>query len=160
MLISQKMTAAINEEIGRELFASNQYIAIASYLDDLALKLLAKLFFKQSDEEREHGLKFVKYLNDAGGPVEVPAISAPQNSFKSVEEALQIALKWELDVTKHINDLMSLAIEEKDYATQDLLRWFVTEQVEEVSTMENLIKVLKSAGERNVVMLEAYLAHN
>lgn len=159
MIISKKMNDAINEEIGRELFASNQYISIASYFDDMALKLLANLFYKQSDEERAHAMKFVKYLNDAGGPVELPAVKKPKSGFKGAEEAIKLALDWELEVTAHINDLMTLAIEEKDYASQDLLRWFVTEQVEEVSTMENLMKVAKMTGDKNIIMVEAYLVH-
>ncbi len=159
MIISKKMNDAINEEIGLELFASNQYISIASYFDDMALKLLANLFYKQSDEERAHAMKFVKYLNDAGGPVEIPAVKKPKSDFKGPEEAIKLALDWELDVTAHINNLMNLAIEEKDYASQDLLRWFVTEQVEEVSTMENLMKVVKMTGDKNVIMVEAYLVH-
>jgi len=78
----------------------------------------------------------------------------------SVEEVIQTALDWELDISRHINDLMTLAIEDKDYAAQDALRWFVTEQVEEVSHMENLLKVVKAAGERSLIMVEAYLTHN
>jgi ferritin len=160
MLISKELTAAINEEIGLELFASNQYVAMASYFDGLALKKLAKMFFKQSDEEREHAMKFVRYLNEAGGTVEVPAVKAPQGTFKTVEDVIRVALDWELEVTRRINALMALAIDQKDYIAQDFLRWFVTEQLEEVSTMENLLKVVQQAGERNIIMLEAYLSHD
>jgi ferritin len=160
MLISTRLNAAINEEIGREFQASHVYLGMAAYVDGLALKGLSAFLLKQSAEEREHGLRFVKYLLDVGGTVEVPAIPAPKSSYKSVEEVIQTALDWELDITRHINELMTLAIEDKDYAAQDALRWFVTEQVEEVSHMENLLKVVKAAGERSLIMVEAYLTHN
>ena len=160
MLISKKLNAAFNDEIGLELFASNQYITIASYFDGIGLKKLAGLFYKQADEERAHALKFVHYIDDVAGSVAIPEVKAPRTTFASVEEAMQVSLDWELEVTKRVNALMTLAVEQKDYAAQDFLRWFVTEQVEEVSTMENLLKVVKAAGDRNILVIEAYLVHN
>ncbi len=159
MLISKKLNAAFNEEIGLELFASNQYLNMSAYLEGQALRKLAAMFAKQADEERGHALKFVKYLNDVGGAVVIPAISAPKATFKSVEEVVQKSLDWEVEVTDRINEMMTMAIAEKDYAAQDFLRWFVTEQVEELATFENLLKVVKAAGERSLIMIEAYLAH-
>lgn len=159
MLISKKLNAAFNEEIGLELFASNQYLNMSAYLEGQTLKQLAKMFAKQADEERGHALKFVKYLNDVGGAVVIPAVPAPQAKFKSVEEVVQKSLDWEAEVTDRVNAMMTMAIAEKDYAAQDFLRWFVTEQVEEMSTMDNLLKVVKAAGERSLIMIEAYLSH-
>lgn len=159
MLISKELTAAMNEEIGLELFASNQYLAMASYFETLALRKLAAMFRKQADEERGHAVKFVRYLDETGGAVEIPTVQSPRATFASVEEAVKISLDWELEVTRRINALMALAIDQKDYAAQDLLRWFVTEQVEEVSTMDNLLKVVKAAGERSLIVVEAYLVH-
>ena len=132
---------------------------MAAYFEGLALKKLAKMFYKQSDEERGHALKFAKYVVETGGVLEVPAVNAPPASYKSVEDAIKSALDWELEVTRRCNALMAMAIQQKDYAGQDFLRWFVTEQVEEVNTMENLLKVTQQAGERNIIMLEAYLSH-
>jgi ferritin len=160
MLISENLNRRINEEIGRELFASNQYLSQAAYFDNLALKLLAKRFREQAAEEHEHAMKFVDYLMLAGGAVEIPAIDAPRATFSSVEDAVQLALNWEIDITRYINDLMATAIGEKDYAAQDFLRWFVTEQVEEVSTMQDLLKIVQQVGERQIIMVEAYLVHN
>ncbi len=159
MLISKELNAAINEEIGLEFFASHQYTATAAYFDSITLKKLSKMFMKQADEERGHAMKFVKYVMETGGHVEIPDVKAPQATFAGVEEAVRLALDWEIEVTKRCNALMALAIEQKDYAAQDFLRWFVTEQVEEVNTMDNLLRVVKQAGERNLIMLEAYLSH-
>jgi bacterioferritin B len=160
MLISKELNAAFNEEVGLELFASNQYLNIASYFAALGLKKLAGMFAKQAEEERAHAIKFVRYVDDVGGSVAIPAVQAPQYAFASVEEAVALALQWELEVTARINAMMTLAVEQKDYAAQDFLRWFVTEQVEEVSTMENLLKVVRASGERSLLMVEAYLVHN
>jgi ferritin len=159
MLISKELNAAINEEIGLELFASNHYVNIAAYFDSLALKKLAGMFYKQAEEERDHAIKFVKYLAEVGGTVEIPTIQAPKATFASVEEAVKNSLDWELEVTRRINNLMAMAIDQKDYAAQDFLRWFVTEQVEEVSTMDNLLRVVQAAGERSLIVVEAYLVH-
>ncbi len=158
-LISPELNKAFNEEVGRELFASHQYIAIACYFDGRALKKLAAMFFKQADEEREHAIKFVEYLNEVGGKVEVPAIEAPKSDFQSAEEAVRLALEWEIEVTNRINDLMTMAIEQKDYAAQEFLDWFVKEQVEEVSTMQDLLQIVQQVGEHYLIMVEAYLSH-
>ena len=159
MMISQKLNAAINEEVGLEFFASNQYVAIAAYFEAKGLKGLAEMFYKQGEEERSHAMKFIRYVVLTGGTVQIPDVKAPKWEFDNVEAAVKLALDWELDVTKRCNDLMSLAIDEKDYAGQDFLRWFVTEQIEEVATMENLLNVCRQVGERNIIMVEAYLVH-
>ena len=159
MLISKELNAAINEEIGREFEASNLYISIGAYADSLALKKLREIMFKQADEERDHAMRFINYLMETGGSVEIPAISAPKSCFESVEDAIRTAFDWEVAITGHINNLMAMAIKQNDYIAQDFLRWFVTEQLEEVSTMGDLLKVVQQAGERNLIMVEAYLSH-
>lgn len=158
MLINDKIAAAFNQQVGYELGNSNQYIAVAAYFDGQSLKGLAKMFFKQADEEREHAMKFVKFILDAGGKVVVPAIGAVQNDFKSAEDAAQLALDAEVRTTNQINDLVTLSIAEKNYTAQNFLQWFVNEQLEEVSSAQTHLDVIKRAGS-NVLMVEAYLAH-
>ncbi|MBM3881595.1 MAG: ferritin [Verrucomicrobia bacterium] len=158
MLISEKMTAAINEQVGHEFAASLQYVAIGSHFASEGLSELAAKFYRQADEEREHAMRFVKYLSEAGGPLKIPAIPAPQPTFKSVEEAVRLSLDWEKTVTQQINQLMDLAVKETDYLTQTFLGWFVREQLEEVSSMDNLLKVVQRAGEKNLIYVEGYLA--
>ncbi|MCS6777194.1 MAG: ferritin [Chloroherpetonaceae bacterium] len=159
MRISTKMNAAINAQIGMELASSNQYLNTAAYFAGRALRKLAEFFFKQSDEEREHALRLIRYLNDMDGTVEIPAIGAARSSFDSAEEAIQLAYDSEVKITASINALMEQAIEERDFATQEMLRWFVNEQVEEVSTMDDMLKIARQVGERNIIMVEAYLVH-
>jgi ferritin len=158
MLINDKIAAAFNQQVGHELGNSNQYIAVAAYFEGQSLKGLAKTFFKQADEEREHAMKFVKFILDAGGKVMIPAIAAVQNDFKSAEEAAQLALDAEVRTTNQINDLVTLAIAEKNYTAQNFLQWFVNEQLEEVSSAQTHLDVIKRAGS-SILMVEAYLAH-
>ena len=158
MLISKAMTKQINEQIGHEFGASLQYVNIAAYFDDAGLPILRDHFFKQADEEREHAMKFVKYLLDAGGSVEIPAIPAPRHSFGSAEEAVSLALEWENTVTKQIIALMDRATSEKDYLSHDFLEWFMREQLEEVSSMDMLLKMVRRSGEAGLMLVENALA--
>ena len=159
MLISKELNDAINEQIGHEFEASHQYLQIAAYFDSKALKGTAKLFTKQSEEEREHGMKFVKYIMETGGELKVPAIPAGKTSFASAEEAVKYALDWEWEVTRRINALMDLAIKQNDHLGREFLGWFVSEQLEEISHMDSLLRIVKQAGEKNLMMLEAYISH-
>ena len=159
MLISQQLMDAINAQVGREFGASMQYLQIAAYFDGLALDQAAKLFFAQAQEEHDHAMKFLKYVLDAGGEVHIPPIDAPKSTFTSAEEAVALALKWELEVTSHINNLMEIALSDRDYIGRAFLDWFVSEQLEEVSKMDKLLRVVKGTGERNLYMIEAYLSH-
>ena len=157
MKISKKLNDAINTQIGEELFASNGYANMAAYFDSVGLARLSQLYFAQSEEEREHALKFVHYLMEVEGDVAIPAVEAPTSQFASVKAALEAAMTWEKDVTGRINHLMDLAIEEKDYATQDFLRWYVSEQVEEEANVSHLLTLVEALGDRSILNLEAYL---
>jgi len=157
MLISNEMTKKMNAQIGSELGASNQYLRIAAYFDSENLPELATFFFRQSDEERMHALKFVHYVLEAGGEIEIPAIPATPGQISSAKAAVQMALDWELEVTNQINDIMALAVEQHDFIAQQFLHWFVSEQLEEVSTMSELVSVIDRAGEQ-LLLVEEYIA--
>ncbi len=158
MLISDSMNSAINEQIGHEFGASLQYVAIASHFAAESLPELARRFYRQADEERDHAMRFVKYVVEAGGRVAIPAIPAPKSHFESVEEAVQSSRDWEITVTHQINALVDLATHESDHITRNFLQWFVSEQLEEVSSMETLLKIVQRAGESGLLFVEAYLA--
>lgn len=157
MKISKKLNDAINAQIGEELYASNGYTNMAAYFASLGLSRLSAMYFGQSEEEREHAMKFVHYLMDVEGDVAIPAVQGATSNFSSVKEALEAAMDWEQDVTARINRLMDLAIEEKDYATQDFLRWYVTEQIEEEANVSHLLTLVEALGDRSVLMLESHL---
>ena len=158
MLISQDMNAAINDQVGREFGASLQYVSIAAHFAAENLPQLASHFYKQAEEEREHALKFVKYVTETGGRVHIPAVPSAQSAFKSAEEAVQLSLTWELTVTRQINALVDLAMTESDHLTRQFLQWFVNEQLEEVSSMDSLLRTVQRAGEGGLLLVEDYLA--
>jgi ferritin len=157
MLISEKLASSMNQQVGNELGAANQYVNIAAYFDSESLPQLAAFFYRQADEEREHAMKFVHYIVAAGGKVAVPGIEQPLAEIDSAEHAAKLSLDWELEVTNQINSLMGMAAEENDYIGQDFLRWFVNEQLEEVSTMDELLSVIRRAGPQGLLFVEDYL---
>jgi bacterioferritin B len=158
VLISEKINHAFNTQIGHEFGNSIQYLAIAAHFEREALFGLAKIYYKQADEEREHAMKFVKFLLDSGGKVVIPGVAAPKSEFESPLQAAQLALDSELVTTRQIYDLVALAADEKNYIAMNFLQWFVTEQLEEVSSAEARLTVIRRAGP-SVLMVEAYLAH-
>jgi ferritin len=118
---------------------------------------LASFFYRQSDEERMHAMKFLHYVADAGGKVVIPAVAAPQSVIDSAETAARLSLEWELEVTKQVNSLMDLAVQEKDHIAHAFLEWFVNEQLEEVSTMDELSSVIRRAGKDGLLLVEQYM---
>ncbi|HUR32859.1 MAG TPA: ferritin [Vicinamibacterales bacterium] len=159
MLISRDLASAFNQQIGNEFGASMQYVAIAAHFQQRQLTLLAKLFMEQAEEERLHAMKFVKYVLDTKGELQLPAIAAPTATFTSAENAVAAALGWEEEVTRQIGALMDIAVKESDYLAQSFLQWFIDEQLEEVVKMDRLLSVIRQSGEKNLLMVEAYLVH-
>ena len=159
MLISHELASAFNQQIGHEFGASLQYLSIAGHFQRQQLTLLAKLFFEQAEEEKQHALKFVRYVLDTQGKLEIPAIPAPASTFASAEAAAQAALTWEQEVTGQIKRLMDLAVSQNDYLAQNFLQSFIDEQLEEVMKMDRLLSVIRRSGEKNLIMVEAYLVH-
>ena len=154
---SDKVLAALNEQVGMELAASIKYDAIASHFSSEGLPRLAAYFFKQATEERGHAHRFIKYILDTGGRVEIPAIPKPPHHFKFAKDAVRLALDGENEVTVAIHQLMSLATGESDYSTANFLQWFISEQVEEVATIDQLLKIVERAGESGLLMVEEYV---
>lgn len=159
MLISENLAKALSAQVGNEFGASLQYVMVASYFEREALPVLAARFYQQADEERVHAMKIGHYVNAAGGTLTIPAIPAGKSDFKSVEEAVQLALDWELTVTKQINDLVGIAIKENDHLSQNFLQWFVNEQLEEVSAMDMLLKTVQRAR-GDMLRVEEYIARS
>ncbi len=157
MIITKQMNTALNEQVGNELAASNQYITIAAYFDAEGLPTLAKHFFKQSAEERDHAMRFVRYILEAGGDLAIPAIPSPKGGFTSAADAVSLALDSELRVTRQINEIVDIAIKDRDHLSKNALEWFVNEQREEVSSMDTLLRMVKRAGEPGLFFVENFL---
>jgi ferritin len=159
LLISRELANAFNQQIGNEFGASMQYVSIAAHFQQRQLTLLSKLFLDQAEEERTHAMKFVKYVLDTKGELQIPTVPAPKPTFSSAEDAVAAALAWEEEVTRQIGRLMDLAVKENDYLAQSFLQWFIDEQLEEVVKMDRLLGVIRQSGEKNLLMVEAYLVH-
>jgi bacterioferritin B len=160
MSVEKTVIDALNAQMGRELEAHLQYLSISSYFDAEGLPELTKFFAAQAAEEHEHAMKFLAYIQDVGGPVLIPALAAPKPTFESAEEAVAASLEWEEAVTEHIHAIADLTLDRRDHATHTFLQWFVTEQVEEVSTMGELLQVTRRAGEGNLLLLDDYVARS
>jgi ferritin len=159
-LISPKVAAAIYQQVGLEFFAAMQYEAIAGWFKLEGLPRLSAHFAQQAGEERGHAHRFMKFLLDAGAPLEIPAIPAPKCRFKSALDAVKVALDHELKVTDAIQKLYDLAEKQGDRFTQNSLQWFITEQLEEVSSADELLQMVKRAGEGGLLFVEHFLASN
>lgn len=157
-LISPKIAGAICQQIGLEFFASMQYEAIAGWFKLEGLPRLSAHFAQQAGEERDHARRFMKFLLDAGVALEIPSIPAPKCRFKSAVEAAQVALDHEMKVTDAIQKLFDLADKQGDRFTQNSLQWFIQEQLEEVSSADELLQMLKRAGEGGLLIVEHFLA--
>jgi ferritin len=149
---------AVNEQIGYEFGASQQYVAIAVYYDSETLPQLAAHFYRQSVEERNHAMMLVQFLLDADQPVRIPGVEAPKTEFKSAVEPVALALEQEKRVTSQISALAALAREEGDFVGEEFLNWFLKEQREEVSSMGDLLKLVERASESNLLLAEESLS--
>jgi ferritin len=147
----------LNEQVGHEFSASQQYVAIAVYYDAQTLPRLAAHFYRQAVEERNHAMMIVQYLLDADEPIVIPGVEAPQTEFADVVEPVRLALEQEKRVTEQISDLAKLARTEGDLVGEQFLHWFLQEQREEISSMAALLTVVERSRD-NVMLIEDFLA--
>ena len=153
---AQPFVDRLNEQVGHEFAASQQYLAIAVYYDDETLPRLAAFFYAQALEERNHALMMIQYLLDAGVEAPIPGIAGPRNDFEDVVAAVALALDQERRVSDQINGLAAIAREEGDYTSEQFMQWFIKEQVEEVATMSDLLTVVKRSR-NDVEAIEDYI---
>ena len=158
-MISKTMQAAINEQINKELYSSYLYLSMAAYFEDKNLPGFANWMSVQVSEEREHGMKFYDFLVDRGGRVMLKAIAAPATEWNSNLELFKEVQAHEAKVTASINSLYELALAEKDYPSQVMLQWFISEQVEEEKNAADIVQQLEliDAHGTAVLMLDKQL---
>ena len=145
-MISPKMAAAINAQITREFYSAYLYLAMANDAMDKGFKGVANWFTVQFKEEQEHALKFSNYLQEQGAKVTLAAIEKPAATWADVVAMFKEAQAHEQKVTAWINELVDVAVSEKDYATQNTLKWFVDEQVEEEANLTDVLWTLDMCG--------------
>jgi len=156
-MASSAFVARLNEQLGYEFGAHQQYVAIAAYYDALTMPQMAALFYNQAVEERDHAMMMIQYLLDADAEIRIPALEAPEMSFADVIAPVKLALDQEKRVTDQINELTRIARDENDFASDQFMQWFVKEQVEEVALMGDLLNVVERSRE-NLLLAEEYIA--
>ncbi|CAJ1578516.1 ferritin [[Mycobacterium] wendilense] len=144
------------EQVGNEFTAAQQYTAVAVYFDGADLPQLAKRFYRQAVEERNHAMMIVRYLLDKGAPVRIPPVPAVTTEFASVREPVELALDQERAVTEQVTRLARAARDSGDYLGEQFMGWFLKEQVEEVAAMTTLLRVVERAGD-NLFHLENFV---
>ncbi len=146
-MITANVEKALNEQINKEMYSAYLYMSMSAQCGEMGLKGIAVWFMAQYHEEMFHAMKIYEYVARQGAKVRLGAIEQPQQDYSSVLEMYEKTLDHEKVVTKSINDLMDLAIEHKDHATQAFLTWYVTEQVEEEESATDILQRLKLMGD-------------
>lgn len=159
-MLNETLSEALNEQMNFEFYSAQVYLAIAGYCSGESLDGFANFFIVQAEEERFHAMKIYKYLNDRGKRVTVSGMDTPNNEYESVLSAFQHAYQHEQIVTKRIYHLSDLAMNDREHATIQFLKWFIDEQVEEEAMFDSLINKLKRIDQDSnaFFMLEAELA--
>lgn len=148
-MISKNLEKMLNDQFNRELFAVNAYLSLCSYFRDQEMDGFANFFKVQSEEESFHAEKIFNFIHDTGGRVLLQSIEAPKNDFSNILDAMKTALKYEEKVSKDFNSIAKAALDASDFATHIFLQWFITEQVEEESLFNNLIKKIQMIGDNS-----------
>ncbi|MGH2908156.1 MAG: ferritin [Solirubrobacteraceae bacterium] len=156
-MASTSFTELLNEQVAHEFAAHQQYVACAVHFESETLPRLASFFYRQALEERDHAMMMIQYLLDTDIPVVTPGVDAPRSGFADVVEPVALALEQEKRVSEQINRLAATAREQGDYAAEQFMQWFIAEQIEEVSTMSDLLAVVTRSHDR-VMEIEDYIA--
>ncbi len=147
-MLKKKLEKALNDQINAELHSAYLYLSMAAYFHSLNLNGFANWMQAQVQEEIVHAMKIYDYVNDRSSRVLLQPIKGPDTEWKSPLAAFEAAYKHEQYITGRINDLVELAVTEKDKSTESFLQWFVDEQVEEESSVDNVVQQIKLAGEK------------
>ena len=153
-MLSKKVEEFLNRQIEREEYSSNLYLSMAVWAEVNGLAGVANWLYAQADEERTHMLKFVKYVNERGGKALIGAVKQPPSDFENVKSLFEAVLKHEQFITNSINEVVAVCADEKDFTTQNWLQYFVTEQIEEESSVQLIIDKLNLLGDNNLYMFD------
>jgi ferritin len=153
-MLNKKVESLCNRQVEREGYSSNLYLSMASWAENNGLPGIASWLYAQAEEERVHFLKFIKYINERDGKALIPDFKKPPSEFKSVVDLFKEVLKHEEFVTSSINEIVQLTLEEKDYNTHNFLQWFVTEQVEEESSVRTILDKLRMVDPANLYIFD------
>lgn len=144
--MNKRVEKALNAQIVKEGSSSQYYLSMASWAEANGLNGTAQFMYQQSDEERFHMLKLIKFINERGGTAVIPSVEKPPVSFKDLVQVFELLLEHEQLVTASINDLVDVCLQEKDYTTHNFVQWYVSEQLEEEAQARTLLDKVKMIG--------------
>lgn len=144
--MNARVEAALNEQILKESSSSQYYLSMASWAENQGLNGTAQFLYGQSDEERFHMLKLVRFVNERGGKAIIPSVEQPPVEFNNLETVFESLLSHEIGVTESINHLVDICLQEKDYTTHNFVQWYVAEQLEEEAQARTILDKLKLIG--------------
>lgn len=144
--MNTKIENILNRQIKEEAASSQLYLSMASWAEGEGINGTAQFLYHHSEEERQHMLKLIRFVNERGGKVSIPSLEAPKGNFESLVEVFTMLLNHELMVTEMINEVVHVCLEEKDYATHNFIQWYVAEQLEEEALARNVLDKLKMIG--------------
>jgi len=153
-MLNKKIEKALNEQVEKEGYSSSLYLAMASWAEVKGMAGVAQWLYVQSDEERLHMLKFVKYINERGGHAIIPAFKQPGKEYPSAKKMFEDVLKHEQFISASINDIVALCVAEKDFTTQNWIQWFVNEQIEEEANAMKILDKLSLIGEGSLYLFD------
>ena len=143
-----------NRQVERELYSSLLYLAMASWTETQGYNGVSDWLYEQAEEEKEHALKFVRYINERGGKAILPALKQPPPKYKDIPTLFDQVFEHEQYITASINEIVELSIKEKDFTTHNWIQWFVSEQMEEESSVQTIIDKLKLVGDHNMYIFD------
>lgn len=153
-MIKQKIEDVLNEQVKRESYSSNLYLSMASWAEKNGFAGIAGWMYAQADEERQHMLKFIKYINDRGGYAVISEVEKPPVEHGTVKEMFEAVFKHEQYITDSINEIVGVTIEEKDFTTNNWIQWFVNEQIEEEASVSSILDKLNMIGSENMYLFD------
>ncbi len=153
-MLKQKVEKIINDQIQKEAYSSFLYLSMACWADNQGMPGISEWLFEQAEEEKTHMLKFIQYVNERGGKTVIPAIEQAPSNWKDVFVMFNEVLAHEKYISESINEVLAMAIKENDFATQNWIQWFVTEQVEEESSVQLVIDKLNMVGKSNLYLFD------
>lgn len=153
-MLTKKVEEICNRQIEREGYSSNLYLAMASWAENKGMAGMAAWLYVQADEEKMHMLKFIKFVNERGGTAKIPAFKQPPVEYNGIHEMFKEVLKHEQFISASINEVLATAIADNDYATSNWIQWFVTEQVEEETSVQLILDKLAMTGEAGLYFLD------
>ena len=153
-MLSKAIEDILNAQIEKEGYSSHLYLAMATWADHNGFGGIAQWLYAQAEEEKQHMMKFIGYINERDGRVIIPEFKKPPVEFKNIKQLFEDVLKHEQFITGTINDIVAKSLEEKDYTTHTWIQWFVTEQIEEEASVREILDKLRLVGDKNMYMFD------